>query len=214
LLAILLAAAPGPGPRPARGDWGWGFGAINNLPQPGDFLNARALANAGRPQRPASNNVYAGNPNSYVNRVRDNGFVPSYNIRRRVPTSQRPNPPVSPGERTATTQAPAPTANAVPLPNFFDDARRLVWPGDAPVVGDLQRKRDVSDEGARVVLAELQAQGRATTTSVADSRQRLLEYGQPALQEMRARATLPVAEAFHSFLLSLYDSLAQAAGSP
>jgi hypothetical protein len=215
LLTLLLGAGVlGLGSNQARGYWwGWGLGGFNYVAQPTDFLNQRALINAAGARGPVSNNVYAGNPNSYINRVRDNGFVPSYNVSRRMSPGQRPNPPVSPGERPQD-QAPPRTVNAVPLPSFFDEARKLVWPGDAPVAGDLQRKRDISDEGSSIVLGELQAQGRATIASVTDSRQKLLDYGQPALQEIRARSTPPVAETFHSFLLSLYDSLAQAANPP
>lgn len=217
---ILGAAVLGLGSNQARGDWGWGwgFGGFNYVPSPTDFLNQQALVNAARAGSPPSNNVYAGNPNSYLNRIRDNGFVPSFDVARRVPPAQRPNPPVSPGERPV---APAPPqtvntvpAPVVPLPSFFNDARQLVWPSDAPVAGDLKRKRDISDEGCLVVLGEFQMLGRASIASVTDSRQKLLDYGQPALQEIRTYATPRVADTFHFFLLSLYESLAQAANPP
>jgi hypothetical protein len=47
---------------------------------------------------------------------------------------------------------------------------------------------------------------------VAESRQRLIDYGQPALRYVREHETARIADGFHGFLLSLYDSLAQAAG--
>ena len=47
-----------------------------------------------------------------------------------------------------------------------------------------------------------------------DARQKLLDYGQPALSDIRSHSTPRVAEAFHLFLLTLYDSLAQAAELP
>jgi hypothetical protein len=219
-MLILGAAVLGLGSNQARGDWrwGWGFGGFNYVPSPTDFLNQQALVNAARAGSPPSNNVYAGNPNSYLNRIRDNGFVPSYDVVRRVPPARRPNPPVSPGERPGG-QAPPQTVNTVPapvvpLPSFFNDARQLVWPSDAPVAGDLKRKRDISDEGCLVVLGEFQMLGRASIASVTDSRQKLLDYGQPALQEIRTYATPRVADTFHLFLLSLYESLAQAANPP
>ena len=102
----------------------------------------------------------------------------------------------------------------VPLASFFDVAKRLVWPGDAPVTGDLQQKRDISDEGCLAVLGEFQARGHASIATVTDSRQKLLDYGQPALQEIRTTATPRVADAFHLFLLSLYESLTQSANPP
>jgi hypothetical protein len=39
----------------------------------------------------------------------------------------------------------------------------------------------------------------------------LLDYGKPALHLLRSKSTVRVADAFHLFLLSLYESLAQAA---
>jgi hypothetical protein len=46
---------------------------------------------------------------------------------------------------------------------------------------------------------------------VAEARQKLLDYGRPALHYVKAHETPRVADSFHGFLLSLYDSLAQAA---
>jgi hypothetical protein len=219
VLTLLLGAAVlGLGSSVARGDFGF-FGGFNFVPSPTDFLNQQSLSNAARaPGGPVSRNVYAGNPNAYFNRVRDNGFVPSYDIVRRVPPSQRTYPVPSPGQPQAT-PAPPQTVKSVPRPvvplaTFFDAAKRLVWPGDAPVTGDLQRKRDISDEGCRVVLGEYQTRGRASIATVTDSRQKLLDYGQPALQEIRNSATERVADTFHLFLLSLYESLYQAANPP
>jgi hypothetical protein len=214
LLTFLLGAAVlGLGTNEARAwGYGFGFGGFNYVPQPIDFLNAQALQNGARAGRPPSNNVYAGNPNAYLNRIRDNGFVPSMDVARRVPASQRP---YVLAEATAA-QAPTQPVTTVPRPvvpitSFFNSSRRLVWPSDAPVIGDLQQKRDVSDESSLVVLNEVQMQGRASISSVADSRQKLLEYGQPALQVIRSTSTPRVADTFHLFMLSLYESLAQAA---
>jgi hypothetical protein len=214
LTLLLVAAFLSFGSSRARGFFGYGFfGGFNYVPSPGDFVNQHALSNAARAGRPPSNNVYAGNPNSYLNRIRDNGFVPSYDVARRAPAASRPAPRVSPGEQIVA-QAAAVPQPVVPLASFFNDAKELVWPGNAPVEGDLQRKRDVSDDSCRVVLGEYQAQGRATIGSVIYSRQKLIDYGQPALQAVRTTSTARVADTFHLFLLSLYESLAQAAHPP
>ena len=111
----------------------------------------------------------------------------------------------------AVSPAPKPV---LPLVSFFNEARVLIWPSDAPVGGELQQKRDVSDESCRVVLSEYQAQGHATIGSVTDSRLKLIGYGQPALQHMRTYSTPRLADAFHMFMLSLYESLGQAGIPP
>ena len=50
--------------------------------------------------------------------------------------------------------------------------------------------------------------------SVTDARQKLLDYGQAgAGVHVRAHETPRIADTFHMFLLSLYESLAQAANS-
>jgi hypothetical protein len=215
LTSLLVAALLSFGSSRARGFYGLGFfGGFNYVPSPGDFVNQHALSNAARAGRPPSNNVYAGNPNSYLNRIRDNGFVPSYDVARRAPAASRAVPRVSPGEQVVA-QAAAPVPRpVVPIASFFNAAKQLVWPGNAPVEGDLQQKRDVSDDSCRVVLGEVQAQGRATIGSVTDSRQKLIDYGQPALQAIRTTSTARVADTFHMFLLSLYESLAQAVNPP
>ncbi len=54
----------------------------------------------------------------------------------------------------------------------------------------------------------------ASVSSAAFARQKLLDYGRPALQEIRSSSTPAISDAFHMFLLSLYDSLAQSAAPP
>ena len=220
LFTLLLGAALlGSGSSQACGFYGYGFGmgGFNYVSSPTDFVNQHALSGA-RASRPAPNDVYAGNPNSYLNRIRDNGFVPSFDVTRRIPPANRPDSRVSPGAKAtgaAGGRRPVPPPKPVlPLPSFFNEARILVWPSDSPVEGELQQKREISDESSRVVLSEYQAQGRATIGSVTDSRQKLITYGQPALQHMRTNSTPRLADAFHMFMLSLYESLGQAAQSP
>ena len=99
----------------------------------------------------------------------------------------------------------------VPIGSFFDASRILVWPSDAPVEGDLITKRDTSDQACLVVSDLVDKYRSAPITTVTYARNRLLEYGQPALQLIRSHSTPRIAENFHQFLLSLYDSLAAAA---
>jgi hypothetical protein len=90
---------------------------------------------------------------------------------------------------------------------------KLVWPANSPVDGDLGQKRDLSDEASLNVLQESKQAQFASLSTVTDARQKLLDYGRPALKELRTTSTAPVAEAFHQFLLSLYESLAQASAA-
>ena len=85
---------------------------------------------------------------------------------------------------------------------------------DSPVGGELKEKRDVSDQASVAVLEETRRQALASLSSATYARKTLLIYGQPALEQIRASATPAIADTFHMFLLSLYDSLAQAAAPP
>ena len=168
---------------------------------------------------PVSRPVYANNPNAYINRVRDNGFTPHYSV------NSRRSPGLDSGRRRssnssqANNAAPQPEPATVPRPviaigSFFNAARILVWPNDAPVTGELKAKRETSDQSSLVVAELVEKFKSAPITTVTDARQKLLTYGQPALSEIRSHSTPRVAEAFHLFLLTLYDSLAQAAEPP
>ncbi len=156
---------------------------------------------------------YANNPNSYINNLRDNGFVSHYDTRRRRGSSVSPQPVAAPAQ-PQTQRETAVADNVLPLASFFDASLTLVWPNEAPAGGELKEKRDASDEASRAVLEEIKRQALASVSSAAHARKKLLGYGQPALQEIRANATPAIADAFHLFLLSLYDSLAQAAAPP
>jgi hypothetical protein len=199
-------------------DMMFGIGGFNYVPSPGDFLTQHALLNAGRARGPVSNNVYANNPNAFVNRVRDNGFVPHAGIVDRRSPGYQASRMRAPSLSLASNNSPPPAASTakaarpvVPIGSFFDVARKLVWPSDAPVEGDLITKRDISDQACLVVSDLVDQHRSAPITSVTYARNRLLEYGQPALQLIRSHTTPRIAENFHQFLLSLYDSLAAAA---
>ena len=102
----------------------------------------------------------------------------------------------------------------VPLASFYNDKNQLIWPGDAPTDGDLKEKRSTFDKASLSVLEETRKNGTASIGSVTEARQKLLEYGRPALQSVKTHETPRVADSFHGFLLSLYDSLAQATNPP
>ncbi|ODT96870.1 MAG: hypothetical protein ABS79_07790 [Planctomycetes bacterium SCN 63-9] len=206
--------------------YGFGFGemmfgmGMRTVPSPTDFLNQHSLAAANRGmQGPTQNRAYGPGSNSFHNNVRDNGFVSTGELsRRRIPVSSRTQS-VRSTANTARTENPRPTpvANASPpkpavpqLISFFDQSLRLMWPSESPVAGELKEKRRISDTASLAVLQETKQAPFASPSTVADARKKLLDYGRPALQEIRTSSTAPIAEAFHQFMLSLYDSLARA----
>jgi hypothetical protein len=136
-------------------------------------------------------------------------------VRRRQPPAYQPEPTGSLGntgrgvpQAGAEAQSSRPIA---PLSSFFNAASKLVWPSESPAGGDLGEKRDLADQASLAVLEETRRQVTASLSSVTHARQKLLDYGRPALQEIRAQSTPAIADSFHQFLLGLYDSLAQAA---
>ena len=99
---------------------------------------------------------------------------------------------------------------SLPLASFYNADGHMVWPGDAPTAGDLKEKRSEFDQASETVLAELKKNGVASIATVTDARQKLLDYGRPGLNMSATHETPRVADAYHLFLLSLYESLAQA----
>ncbi len=214
--------------RPARAQFGmgmgmgWGWGGLGAMPSPStNLLNDHAIARtaAAAARMPGrSHSPYANNPNSYLNRVRDNGFVSHSDVRRRRPPAYQAGRAGTLARGGPTDTAPAVAGSSVPpvipIASFFDAALKLVWPQESPITGELKPKREAADMATLAVLKETKQQGWASVTSVTDARARLVEYGQPALRELRAQATPPIADAFHRFLLSLFDSLTDAASTP
>ena len=226
LTVVLAASASGLAAGRAEAQWGmgmggmgmgfWGGGLMPRIQQPGNFVNQVAIARMGHVGGPVRNNVYLNRPDAYYNRVRDNGFVDRYSPDRRDPSYYgRPAPPRAAPPSPSST--PAPTATApparplVPINSFFNDRRQLVWPGDSPTTDDLKAKRDAVNKACLAVKEEVEKKGMASVATVSEARQDLLDYGRPALKYVRVHETPRVADSFHIFLRSLYDSLAQAA---
>ncbi len=114
-----------------------------------------------------------------------------------------------------TARVPVPTGPPIrPLVQFFNGMGALVWPSNAPVQGLLQDKREATDQAAAVVLQQVQTRGHASVATATDARTKLLAYGHPALDYLRQHTSQAVTDAFEDFLLSLYDSLGDAAIPP
>jgi hypothetical protein len=221
LLATLFVAATvfGFGPSPAQaqfgfgGGFGWGFG-FSQVPLPDTFINSKALIDAQRDTHIPSRNVYSNNSNSYINHIRDNGFVERFDPTRRDPGYYRyaapPSRSSSPATTTPTAMTVAHQTPSLPLASFYNADGHIVWPTEAPMAGDLQDKRSIFDQASQGVLAELKKNNVASIATVTDARQKLLDYGRPGLQYVRTHETPRIADTYHLFLLSLYESLAQA----
>jgi hypothetical protein len=225
LTVFVVAVAFGSGPNRAEAQWGGGFGGFGGfgawggfspVPKPESFVNSLALVAAARPSTAPTMHPYANDANSYINHLRDNGFVDRYPADRRVAYSSYGAYPVA-------RSSPVPTQTAMnvtqpkpvlPLSSFYNAGNTLAWPADAPVAGDLKDKRATFDQASQAVLTETKKNGVASLAAVTDARQKLVDYGQPALQYVRAHETPRLADTYHLFLLSLYESLAQAANPP
>ncbi len=65
------------------GGFGYGGFGFRPVPTPESYLYSKSLVDASRPLQLPSRDVYANNPNSYINHMRDNGFVDRYSADRR-----------------------------------------------------------------------------------------------------------------------------------
>jgi len=216
---VVLASGFGAGRAEAQwgmgfGGFGWGLGFGGAVQQPGNYLNQVALSQMSHVRGPVQNNPYAGNPNAYFNHVRDNGFVDQYSVSRQPPSYSRPPSPPQGQRLTPTAMTVARSKPVVPLASFYNPQGQLVWPGDAPIADSLKEKRAIVDQASQAVRDETRKNGVASIAAVTEARQKLLDYGRPALQYVRTHDTARIADTFHAFLLELYDSLAQAANPP
>jgi hypothetical protein len=217
-------------PDESRAQFGGGFGyGFNFQPPEIGFINQKSLLNASQATMgPRQNNVYANNPNAYINKLHNEGYLEKFDVgtRRSIEASigrysdgppprsrtaqQTPRPTTAPTQTTA----PQAAAPALPLVSFFDRYQRLVWPAEAPVFGQFETDKSVADLACLAVLNEFNLRGLAQLSTVTDARAKVLQYGRPALEYVRQNTTTRISDGFHLFLLSLYESLAQAATTP
>ena len=217
MACLVMALVPWLVPGRAEAQWGFGIGwgspAFNYVPSPTDYLNQRALVAGSRDSGPTSSSVYAGSPNAYYNKIRDNSFTfgGSYDYQTRRPASEAY---IARSAREIASAAPAKVTTAarpvVPITSFFNRDEVLVWPADSPISGELGPKRATSDKASLAVLHEYNRQGLASIATATEARNKLLEYGRPALKFLRGHSTVRISDTFHLFLLSLYESLEQA----
>jgi hypothetical protein len=208
------------------GGFGFGFGFQNDRTDI-NFLNTWALQNGAAAAAERPRNLVA------PFQPRDVGFFERYDLATheaminrvaRNPTNElrrlNPNrtPSPAPVTQAPVTPTPAPRPEVKPEPrpvvrlaDFFGPDRKLVWPIDAPISAGMGEKRRIADQAILAVLNEYQLEGLAHLSNVTEARQRLLDYGRPALDYVRNQMTPAVADSFHSFLLSLYSNIGLAA---
>ncbi|WP_169978730.1 hypothetical protein [Tautonia rosea] len=202
------------------GGFGWGF-AHPYTPPSVRMLDQRANVRAGMDQE-ALNRTSLSTPDRFDYRRQQVSMQQRYDVSstRGMEVARAGRGTPIPGSRASEAGRPTPPppnqAAAVARPvleitSFVNQQDQLVWPSDAPVSGDLITKRDQADEAIHEVVQEYRAMNGAQINTVATAREDLIAYGQPALQYLRETSTARVADTFHLFLLSLYDSLAQAA---
>jgi hypothetical protein len=213
ITVVVASAALEIGKNQASAQIGFGFEIFRPVPSPTQFVNDHALVRAGAGRKEPSRNVYANNSNSFVNRIRDNGFSSHYSARSHRSPGYEVERKAAPSRSQVSSQ-PAPETNVrptYPISSFFNAARQIVWPNESPATEELKPKRDISDQASLTVLELVEKHRSAPITTVTDARQKLLDYGQPALRVARSASTPRLADSFHMFLLSLYDSLGAAA---
>jgi hypothetical protein len=212
LALTAMAAVPYPvqaqwGMGMGMGYWVWASGGFSQVPKPESYLYQQSLINADRALRARSRSLYANNPTSYMDNLRDNRSGGHNTTVRRGPSVRRnaDRPTIAPTSLPAAQPTPA-----SPLASFYGPDGKFGWPADAPTAGDLAVRRAAIESACQAVIDEVKQDRVASIAKVTDARQKLLDYGRPALQYVRAHQTARVAEGFHQFLLSLYESLAQA----
>ena len=134
--------------------------------------------------------------------VSPSGVAPPGSLPRSAQASNSQSPP------------PPPRPTQVYLANYFSKDHQLIWPSTAPISGDFGKKQSVADQAAQAVLNEYELNGLASLSNVTEARRKLLDYGRPALQDVREHSTPALADSFHVFLLSLYSNLGLAATVP
>jgi len=229
LLAALALLFLGTGTAEAQFGFGFGFGgwARPYTPESVKFLynrsNARTRANTGAPRSLKEPDRFDYRKEAVRLQERhdfqDRRSLGSVSGGRPAAANQRGElvrvapPPAAAGAAPIVAAQPS-AAPVLRITSFVNEDNEVVWPADAPLSGDLAPKRQAADEAIHEVALEYRANQKAKVESAAEARKRLIDYGRPALANLRDNSTPRVADSFHLFLLSLYESLAQATRGP
>ncbi len=227
LLGILSALLLADGTS-AHGQWGFGmgFGYGFGMNGGGSISNAATMRNTNTRSSQAAQAAFAArgqmqgatNANSYINHTRDASYIQRFDVSSRRTIGHEAagrattNAPVA--ESAAGRGVGAARSQVLPVTSYFNASGEFVWPSIAPVEGTLGEQSSKAGAAVQAVYREVQENGRASVAMVSNARDLLVQYGQPALAELRQSSTDAVADEFHRFLLGLYDSLGMAAASP
>lgn len=197
-------------PQDAAGQFGYGFGFYPYEAPSVGAINERAnIAGSATFSHRKENLTAPFTPRdtTYFERfdVQSRQSVDANAARIRAQRTASNNPAPAPGSAPPSMARPV-----LPLESFFDKYEQLVWPADAPSDGQLAEKRSLASKSSQEVLKEVKTRGFATVGHVTDARNKLIDYGQPALKFLQDHTTPRIADGFHLFLLSMYESLAQA----
>ncbi|GIW88539.1 MAG: hypothetical protein KatS3mg108_2863 [Isosphaeraceae bacterium] len=88
---------------------------------------------------------------------------------------------------------------------------RVIWPEAAPTAGDLAEKRQAADDAIRLALSNFRATGRASVATITSAIRSLVNYANPAIEQLRRDDPASVF-AFRDFVLSLDRGLRTLAG--
>lgn len=210
------------------GGYGFGFGYNQNAYTDVNFLNSRSLVNS---QIAGSNKPQPLQAPQFQSR--DDGVYDKYDLTTRESMINRvardpaqelgtadPSGVLPSGSKPSTGPAKpkGPAGPSMPhsvhLASYFNKDHQLVWPSVSPISGDFGKKQNAADLAALAVLNEYDMKGLADVTTVTDARQKLLDYGRPALEHVKANSTPALADSFHVFLLALYANIGAAATVP
>jgi hypothetical protein len=109
------------------------------------------------------------------------------------------------------TQEPAPSSTSsekdrgfkpLPMSQVIAPDGKVLWPSAAPVNGELGEHRSAAEAAVREASGEFRSAGRATIASVSEAKERLYDYGRPALRDLN-RESRPDAVTLLRFLASL-----------
>lgn len=131
------------------------------------------------------------------NQRRAQTLEPRYDVRDRTPRVSQADRPTAP----------------TPLPQnrVLSPDGKILWPGRAPTDGDLAGKRAAAEAAVLIAAREFKAGGRASVPSVAEAKELLYAYGQPAILELGAKSR-PAAQELLHFCSSLEQVLNGLAG--